>query len=60
MSNKNDAQAQRLVYITAQTTVCYQLVNAGAGKEEIAGDAAIVTIAALAKGFMTFFAERSR
>ena len=59
-----DEKTRQLVYIAAQTAVCYPLavkyhvgeaVKAGATREEIVGAAAIAATAAGPKGFVTCF-----
>ena len=59
-----DEKTRQLVYIAAQTAVCYPLavkyhvgeaLNAGATPDEIVGAAAIAATAAGPKGFVTCF-----
>lgn len=59
-----DEKTRQLVYIAAQTAVCYPLavkyhvplaLKAGASKDEIVGAAAIAAAAAGPKGFVTCF-----
>lgn len=59
-----DEKTRQLVYIAAQTAVCYPLavkyhvplaLKAGASKDEIVGAAAIAAMAAGPKGFVTCF-----
>lgn len=59
-----DEKTKQLVYIAAQTAVCYPLavkyhvplaLAAGASRDEIVGAAAIAAIAAGPKGFVTCF-----